>query len=204
MATSLQPVGGCLTVMQQGRHHCYDDIAILGFSVLQTNLLRLPGEPSLLLLWWAQSLDPNHPRIILNHQAVTDAQSMRPVSDKLGSPMAWIFHHDDIPSEVIAKDMTRFGYVVGDTNIKIPEKAPTWGSLTSPRPAAATAIAPSAVAPEAAANRVPVLLAMGDRDVVVDPKGEPRAYLSSSSIDLYICPNLARMHNFAVMRENLW
>jgi len=199
-----QSMGGCLTVMQQGRHHCFDGIAILGFSVLYTNLPGLPGEPSLLLPWRAQSLDPSHPHIILNHQAVIEAKSVSPVSYKLGSPMAWIFHHDDIPSEVLAEDMKRFGSIVGDTNTNTPVKVPPWGSLTSPRSTAETAITPGAVAPEAAAIRVPVLLAMGDRDVVADPKGEPRAYLSASSVDLYISPNMAHMHNFAGTRENLW
>jgi hypothetical protein len=166
-----QSMGGCLTVMQQGRHHCYGGIAILGFSVLHTNLPGLPGKPSLLLPWRAQSLDPSHPHIILNHQAVIEAQSVAPVSYKLGLPMAWIFYHDDIPSEVLTEDMMRFGSIVDDTNTNTSVKPPPWGSLTSPRSAAETAITPGAVAPEAAAIRVPVLLAMGDRDVVADPKG---------------------------------
>ena len=45
---------------------------------------------------------------------------------------------------------------------------------------------------------------MGERDVIADPKGEPRAYLSARSVDLFICPRMGHMHNFAGTRELLW
>ena len=63
---------------------------------------------------------------------------------------------------------------------------------------------PGIIAPEAAAVTCPVLVAMGERDVIADPKGEPRAYLSARSIDLFICPRMAHMHNFAGTRELFW
>ena len=65
-------------------------------------------------------------------------------------------------------------------------------------------LAPGAIAPEAAAVLAPVLVAMGERDVIADPKGEPRAYLSARSVDLFICPRMGHMHNFAGTRELLW
>jgi hypothetical protein len=49
-----------------------------------------------------------------------------------------------------------------------------------------------------------VLVALGERDGVVDPKGEPRAYLSANSVDLFVCPRMAHMHNFAGTRELFW
>ncbi len=61
-----------------------------------------------------------------------------------------------------------------------------------------------AVAPEAAAVTVPVLAAFGERDVCADPKGEARAYLSATSVDLFICPRMGHMHNFASTRELFW
>ncbi|HEX4161263.1 MAG TPA: hypothetical protein VHZ05_02125, partial [Acidimicrobiales bacterium] len=57
---------------------------------------------------------------------------------------------------------------------------------------------------EAAAITAPVLVAMGERDVLVDPRGEVRAYASSPSVDLYVCPRMAHMHNFAGTREEFW
>jgi alpha-beta hydrolase superfamily lysophospholipase len=67
------------------------------------------------------------------------------------------------------------------------------------------AVTPGIVAPEAAAITCPVLVAMGERDVVVDPKGEARAYVSATSVDLCIVPpGMRHMHNFAGTRELLW
>ena len=45
---------------------------------------------------------------------------------------------------------------------------------------------------------------MGERDVLVDPRGEVRAYESSSSVDFFVCPRMAHMHNFAGTRELFW
>jgi hypothetical protein len=45
---------------------------------------------------------------------------------------------------------------------------------------------------------------MGERDVIADPRGEPRAYLSARSVDLLICPRMGHMHNFAGTRELFW
>ncbi len=65
-------------------------------------------------------------------------------------------------------------------------------------------VSPGAIATEAAAIDVPVLAAMGERDVVVDPLGEPRAYLSAASVDLFVCPRLGHVHNVGGPRELLW
>ena len=65
-------------------------------------------------------------------------------------------------------------------------------------------VTPGGVAAEAAAIRCPVLVALGERDVLVDPRGEPRAYVSSPSVDLFICPRMGHMHNFAGTRDLFW
>jgi hypothetical protein len=49
-----------------------------------------------------------------------------------------------------------------------------------------------------------VLVALGERDVLVDPRGDVRAYESASSVDYFVCPDMAHMHNFAGTRELLW
>ena len=41
-----QSMGGCFTIVQQGRHATYDGIAALGFSAIQTVLSFPPGTPS--------------------------------------------------------------------------------------------------------------------------------------------------------------
>ena len=52
--------------------------------------------------------------------------------------------------------------------------------------------------------RCPVLVGLGERDVLVDPRGELRAYESASSVDFFVCPRMAHMHNFAGTRELFW
>ncbi|MBB3982025.1 pimeloyl-ACP methyl ester carboxylesterase [Sphingobium fontiphilum] len=76
---------------------------------------------------------------------------------------------------------------------------PEWRSATTP-PCSVYMVAPGAVALEAVAVRVPVLIAMGERDVVPDSIGAPRAYESAEDIQLFICPGRAHMHNFAPSR----
>src|SRR5262249_59945350 len=74
-----------------------------------------------------------------------------------------------------------------------------WISATVPG-VVASVMTPGVVAPEAAAVDVPVLSAFGERDVGGDPKGEPRAFPSAPSVDLYVCPRMGHMHNFAGTR----
>jgi hypothetical protein len=45
---------------------------------------------------------------------------------------------------------------------------------------------------------------MGERDLVVDPLGEARAFRSAASFDLFICPRMGHMHNFAGTRALFW
>jgi hypothetical protein len=106
--------------------------------------------------------------------------------------MAWGFHYADVDAATLAADMQR------DTEL------PAWASATIPGAVGSSCLAPGAIAPEAAAVLAPVLVAMGERDVVADPKGEPRAYLSATSVDLFVCPRMGHMHNFAGTRELMW
>jgi hypothetical protein len=45
---------------------------------------------------------------------------------------------------------------------------------------------------------------MGERDLVIDPLGEARAYKSAFSFDLFVCPRMGHMHNFAGTRALFW
>jgi hypothetical protein len=47
-------------------------------------------------------------------------------------------------------------------------------------------------------------MALGERDMVPDPRGELPAYRSARSIDFFICPKMGQMHNFAGTRGLLW
>ena len=110
--------------------------------------------------------------------------------------MAWGFHYDDVDPAVVARDLDDFPARHGDV--------PPWGSATVPATVALWCLAPGAVLTEAAGIRSPVLVALGERDVLVDPRGEPRAYESARSVDLFVCPKMGHMHNFAGTRELFW
>jgi pimeloyl-ACP methyl ester carboxylesterase len=124
-------------------------------------------------------------------QLAESAADQVPSQDNLG-PMAWGFHYEDVDEAVVRADMVRG------------TELPAWASATLPSPTGIACLAPGAVAPEAAAIRSPVLVAMGERDVIADPKGESRAYQSATSVDLFICPRMGHMHNFASTRELFW
>ena len=103
--------------------------------------------------------------------------------------MAWGFHYDDVDPDVVRRDLEDFPTRGGDL--------PPWGSATVPATVAMWCLTPGGALPEAAALRCPVLVGLGERDVLVDPRGEPRAYESSRSVDLFVCPRMGHMHNFA-------
>jgi alpha-beta hydrolase superfamily lysophospholipase len=185
-----QSMGGCLTVVQQGRYHCYDGIGVLGYSALHTHPPTAPGTPPIVMPWVPRDATPSD-GIFTNGPALADAGSA-PGAEA----MAWGFHYDDVDPAVVARDLGDFPTRYGDV--------PAWASATVPATVAVWCLAPGAVLAEAAAIRCPVLVALGERDVLVDPRGEPRAYESARSVDLFICPRMGHMHNFAGTRELFW
>jgi alpha-beta hydrolase superfamily lysophospholipase len=173
-------MGGCLTVVQQAHHRTYHGIAVLGYSVLHLRTPSPPGRPAGLLPWRVRGA----PEIVLNEPMI--ARDTR-TSVEHFEDAAWSFFADDVDRELV----------------RLHDPSAPWYSMQIPS-VIGTVTTPGSVASEAAGVDVPVLLAMGDRDVVVDPAGEPRAYLSSPSIDLFVCPSMGHLHNFASTRELLW
>jgi len=189
-----QSMGGAFTTVQQGRHHCYDGVGVLGFSPLHTQPPTRPGTPPLALPWVSRDTQPSD-GIFTNAPALADAASGAPVSSG-ENVMAWGFHFDDVDPVVVNRDMDDYPARHGDL--------PPWGSASIPGTAVLWSLAPGSILAEAAAIRCPVLVAMGERDVVVDPRGELRAFNSSASVDFFECPRMAHMHNFAGTRELFW
>jgi alpha-beta hydrolase superfamily lysophospholipase len=187
-----QSMGGCLTIVQQGRHHAYDGIAVLGFSPLHTEPPMAPGSPRFLMPWVPRDVAPSA-GVWTNGPALAAVDP-----DDVAGPeaMAWGFHWDDVDPAVVERDLHDFPFRSGDL--------PPWASATVPVAASLWCLAPGSSLAEAAGIRVPVLVGMGERDVLVEPRGEGRAYLSSPSVDWFRCPRMAHMHNFAGTRELLW
>jgi hypothetical protein len=187
-----QSMGGCLTVVQQGRHHCYDGIGVLGYSAVHTHPPTTPGTPPLVVPWVPRDALPSD-AIITNAPALAELDPARAAG---AEAMAWGFHYDDVDPSVVRRDLEDFPARHGDV--------PPWGSASVPMTVAVWCLTPGAVAPEAAGVRCPVLVALGERDVLADARSEPRAYQSARSVDLFVCPRMGHMHNFAGTRELLW
>jgi hypothetical protein len=210
-----QSMGGCMTIIQQGRYHCYDGIGILGYSAIHTHPPVRPGTDPIVAPWLPRdTLLRNSPPVVVNTAAVHAYMAKMAGGSLTGSasnsaehPMLWGFHYaDDYDSEMNEAaliDLARFFHIHDPANQGDVVCQP-WGSLTTPGAVAQSCLTPGTVAPEAAAVTVPVLVAMGERDTCADIAGEPRAYRSSNSVDLFVCPRMSHMHNFAAKRVLFW
>ena len=192
-----QSMGGAFTLVQQGRHHGYDGVAVLGYSPLRTQPSTAPGLAPLPLPWVPRDTQLSD-GVFTNGPALAELAPAPPDSGSTAgaAPLAWGFHYDDVDPAVVQRDLGDYPARRGDV--------PPWGSATIPATAVLWCLAPGSTLAEAAAIRVPVLVALGERDVLVDPRGEPRAYESATSVDLFVCPRMAHMHNFAGTRELFW
>ncbi|MBW8783278.1 MAG: hypothetical protein JF593_01345 [Novosphingobium sp.] len=198
-----QSVGALLTIVQQARHASYDGIASLGYSALHSHPPTPPGEPPIVTSWFSRDLAPEQPGGVLNAAAVAKATAGAP-QDAAWASLAWSFHYDDVPPDVVEQDLAHYEAIVaGNTSEAARDPAP-WLSFTTTQEAARFVLTPGAIASEAAAVSVPVLAGMGERDLVVDPLGEARAFRSAASFDLFVCPRMGHMHNFAGTRALLW
>lgn len=197
-----QSMGGCFTIVLQGQHHTFDGMASLGFSAIHTVVPNPPGAPPAVWPWMVRGSDLAAPMIV-NGAALAAAAANSTVAERVAEagsaaehPFAWAFHYDDVPRELVATDMA--AGLGGPDDV-----LPPWRSRSIPS-CGNYMLAPGTVATEAAAITVPVLLAMGERDVVPDPWLEPKAFQSATDITLYVCPRMAHMHNFASTRERFW
>ena len=183
-----QSMGGCLLTVQQGNHRTFDGVAFLGWSGIETNF---PARDGTRLRW------PMPPR----------GTDLRPIAADILGVVApdpdhyrFAFHWDDEEPALMEADLASYRPYTGVTR---GDESTPWGSATVPA-CAVTMMTPGAVAAEAAAIDVPVLVACGERDVVADPSAEPAAYRSSPDVRVVVVPGMAHMHNFARSRKVLW
>jgi pimeloyl-ACP methyl ester carboxylesterase len=197
-----QSMGGCFTVIAQARHGTFDGVAILGFSAIHTVVPTRPGRPASVWPWIPRNSSLDNP-LILNRAAMAaaegavlgDADSIRAAAAAAEHPFQWSFHYDDEPADIVALDMAA---AAGKAS-----PLPSWRSATTP-PCGIYMVAPGVVASEAASIGVPVLVAVGERDVVPDPPAEPKAYRNARDVTVYVCPRMGHMHNFAQTRALFW
>jgi pimeloyl-ACP methyl ester carboxylesterase len=116
----------------------------------------------------------------------------------LDHPMRPTFHFEDVPEQIVVEDMTKRPFA---------GSAAAWSTDLMPGGRAVIAHNPLAagiVAAEAATITVPVLVGVGEIDVVPDPRAEATAYAASPDITVVVVPRMGHMHNFATTREQLW
>jgi pimeloyl-ACP methyl ester carboxylesterase len=175
-----QSMGASTVVFQQAHHSTYDGIAVLGFGVMDMHVPVAPGETPFVRPWIPRDAFD----VVVNARQVAAAGPQ----DELAKAM-WFWFWDDV-----------------DVATAFPgwyQDAAPWISSTVPG-VVLCAQTPGVVFTEAAAVDVPVLLVFGERDVCLDRRSEPRAYQSAPSVDLFLCPAMGHMHNFAGTRELLW
>lgn len=194
-----QSLGGSLVVHQQAHHRSYDGVAILGFSPVHSHPATPPGGAPIVVAWYARDGAPEP----LNAAALAEATAGGP-QQGAWSALAWGFHYDDVPQDVVEQDMLHYEATAQGGRQSADLRVEPWMSFTTPHPVGRVTLTPGAVLTEAAAIAVPVLCAMGERDLVVDPLGETRAFRSAPSVDVFICPRLGHMHNFGGTRALFW
>jgi pimeloyl-ACP methyl ester carboxylesterase len=198
-----QSMGGCFTIVVQGQHQVFDGIAALGFSAIHTVVPSRPGTPAAAWPWLLRGSDLASPKI-LNGAALAAAagptlggqDSLAEAAGTGEHPFTWAFHWDSEPAAIVAADMAASADAYHG-------QLPPWRSPSTPA-CGIYMVAPGTVATEAASITVPVLVAVGERDVVPTPWLEPSAYKSSPDISVFVCPRMAHMHNFADTRQEFW
>jgi pimeloyl-ACP methyl ester carboxylesterase len=183
-----QSMGGCFTIVAQGQFASFHGIGILGFSGIHTVVPTRPGTPPLAWPWVARGSSLDSPKVLKAGVSAVPGASAE-------HPYQWGFHYDDEPADIVALDMAA---AAGKAAV-----LPPWRSATTP-PCGRHMVAPGVVAQEAASITVPVLIALGERDVVPDPAAEPKAFKSATDISIYVCPRMGHMHNFAHTRQLFW
>src|SRR5262249_12130218 len=84
-----QSLGGCLTVVQQGRYHGYDGIGVLGYGAVRTLPPARPGLPPLVMPWLVRDPLLGSPHAVVNAAALAEAGAAP--FEKFGTAAAWAF-----------------------------------------------------------------------------------------------------------------
>ena len=198
-----QSTGGSLAIVQQALHRSYDGLAVLGFSAAYNRPATAPGEAPVVSPWYSRYAMPQDAGAAINPAALAAAER-EAAGQSAWASLAWSFHYDDVAAEVVERDLAHYHAIVAGRPAPADAHREPWNAYSTPEEAARFVLTPGVVASEAAAVAVPVLAAMGERDLVVDPAGEARAYRSAASFDLFVCPRLGHMHNFGGTRHLFW
>jgi pimeloyl-ACP methyl ester carboxylesterase len=183
-----QSMGGCFLTVQQATHRTFDGVALLGWSGIHTNF-PAPGGGRI-----TYGVPPRGTDLLAM------ADRLLEVSAPDADQFRFCFHWPDEDPQLVEADLASYQPF---TEIVRGDSTTPWGSSTIP-PCAITMLAAGAVAEDAAAIDVPVLIGCGERDVVGDPWAEPTAYRGSGDVSVFVVDGMSHMHNFALTRQLLW
>ena len=110
--------------------------------------------------------------------------------------MAWGFHYDDVAPDVVQRDMDDYPVRGG--------VMPAWGSAGIPVTVALWSVTPGGAWPKRQPCGRRCWSPWAGRDVLVDPRGETRAYESSPSVDYFVCPRMATCTTSPGHAELFW
>lgn len=171
-------MGGLQVIKQQGTHHTWDAIAVLGHSAIQTAIpSRIPP--------------PGARRVAGDDGGYTYYDAVPPIDE-----LKWAFHWDDVAAELVDRDL-------GAGFPPPPGAVPPWASTTVPGDIV-HALEADVVGREAESIRCPVLVMAGERDVIPALRAEPAKYRSSGDIRVVRVPGIAHMYNFSAQRGLFW
>jgi alpha-beta hydrolase superfamily lysophospholipase len=170
-----QSLGGHIAVIMQALHRAFDGVAVLGSSLVRTRLLSKTP-------WREVHIPADADLATVGVQAIMETDWRH------------AFHWEDEPAHLVEADMAPKPPTFGPL--------PPWGSATFPD--SGVSLIPAGLAREAAAIEVPVLIGMGERDVLRDPAREFAAYQSSRDVSVFQGRRMAHMHNFAGTRHEMW
>lgn len=197
-------LGAALLVYQQARQRNHDGIAVLGFSAIHSRPATPPGGDPVTVAWYPRDATLAECAEPLNAAAMRERGGSEDAQDRAAwEAVAWGFHYDDVPADIVTADLAHYASV-GRGSGEGRGKLPPWYAGGVLGRAARSTLSPGIVAMEAAAIDVPVLVAMGERDLVPDAHREPAAYALSSSVDVFVCPRMGHVHNMAGTRALLW
>ncbi|MFL6877682.1 alpha/beta hydrolase [Pseudomonas marginalis] len=179
-----QSMGGCITLVMQGRHATFDAVAALGYSAVHTVLPQRNPEDMKRVI-----TTHNHGREATPADLSVQQASMQSVD------FVYPFHWEDVPKDILDADM--------GSGFPNRLNVPLFGSRTIP-PCALAMMSEGFIREEAKLITVPVLMAMGKRDVSQHPQLEPSAFAKACDVSVFVVPSMAHMHNFASTRLTLW
>ena len=168
--------GGLLLTLLQASQPLFAGVGMLGWSGVNTVI----------------PVDASDPLVADIHVARVPARQ---------HPYRDAFHWNDEPEDIVLADLEGYPFRLAGAPM------PSWGTPYMPGgPNLAPERPPNGAvtSAQAAQIHVPVLIAVGERDVCPDPWAEPGAYRNSADVTLLVVPRMAHGHNFAGTRALLW